>query len=342
MSKDQGASAVSGGWSRRRVLRTAAGVGVAGAAAAVGSNVLAQGSKLRPLTLAWNANAVCLSAVPVAVERGFFEKQGLKVELVNFAGSTDQLLETIATGKADAAVGMVHRSIKPLESGLDVKLVGSSHGGCSRLVGYGPAGITSIAKLKGKTIAVSDLNSPGKNFFSVLLTKAGLDPEKDVSWRQFTGDMLGLAVEKGEAHAIADGDPNLFLIERRTKGLVELATNLSGEYAAKTCCVVGVGGKLIRSDKPLVASLVRAINQGSEFVADHPNETARIYSPYSKVPVEDLRAVLGTLTHRNHPSGVALQKEVEFYARDFKLVGVLKPSTDAARFAQHVTVDVLA
>lgn len=95
MSKDQGASAVSGGWSRRRVLRTAAGVGVAGAAAAVGSNVLAQGSKLRPLTLAWNANAVCLSAVPVAVERGFFEKQGLKVELVNFAGSTDQLINCL-------------------------------------------------------------------------------------------------------------------------------------------------------------------------------------------------------------------------------------------------------
>ena len=58
--------------------------------------------------------------------------------------------------------------------------------------------------------------------------------------------------------------------------------------------------------------------------------------------MEDLRAEQGTLTHRNHPSGVALQKEVEFYARDFKLVGVLKPSTDAARFAQHVTVDVLA
>ena len=156
------------------------------------------------MKLAWNANAICLSAAPVALQRGIFEKHGLKVELVNFSGSTDQLLETIATSKADAGLGMVHRWIKPLESGLDVKLVGSSHGGCSRLVGYGPAGITSIAKLKGKTIAVSDLNSPGKNFFSVLLTKAGLDPEKDVSWRQFPGDMLGVAVEKGEAHAIAD------------------------------------------------------------------------------------------------------------------------------------------
>ena len=327
-------------WSRRQWLRAAGAAGVVGAAGVAGGNVLAQ-APLRPLKLAWNANAVCLSAVPVALERGFFEKHGIKVELVNFAGSTDQLLETIATGKADAAVGMVHRWIKPLESGLDVKLVGSSHGGCSRLVGYGPAGVTSLAQLKGKTIAVSDLNSPGKNFFSVLLAKAGIDPEKEVSWRQFPGDMLGLAVEKGEAQAIADGDPNLFLIQRRTKGLVDIATNLTGEYAAKTCCVVGVGGKLIRADKPLVASLVRAINEGSEFVADYPNETAKIYSPHSKSSVEDLRAVLGTLTHRNHPSGLALQKEIEFYARDFKLVGVLKPGTDAARFAQHVTVDVL-
>lgn len=341
MNTAQGDTNSSAPWSRRQWLRAASAVSVVGAAGVAAGNVLAQ-APLRTLKLAWNANAVCLSAVPVAMERGFFEKNGIKVELVNFAGSTDQLLETIATGKADAAVGMVHRWIKPLESGLDVKLVGSSHGGCSRLVGYGPAGVTSLALLKGKTIAVSDLNSPGKNFFSVLLAKAGIDPEKDVSWRQFPGDMLGLAVEKGEAQAIADGDPNLFLIQRRTKGLVDIASNLTGEYAAKTCCVVGVGGKLIRSDKPLVASLVRAINQGSEFVADYPNETARIYSPYSKSSVEDLRAVLGTLTHRNHPSGLALQKEIEFYARDFKLVGVLKPGTHAVRFAQHVTVDVLA
>ncbi len=328
------------GISRRQWLRAAGVAGVLGIAGAAGRNVLAAGP-LRNLKLAWNANAVCLSAVPVAIDRGFFVKHGLNVELVNFAGSTDQLLETIATGKADAAVGMVHRWIKPLESGLDVKIVGSSHGGCSRLVGYQPAGVTSIAKLKGKTIAVSDLNSPGKNFFSVLLAKAGLNPEKDVSWRQFPADMLGLAVEKGEAHAIADGDPNLFLIERRTKGLVDLASNLSGEYAAKTCCVIGAGGNLIRKDKALVASLVRAINEASEFIADYPNETAKIFSPYSKASLEDLRAVLGTLTHRSHPSGLALKKEMEFYARDFKLVGVLKPGTDVVRFAEHVTVDVL-
>jgi NitT/TauT family transport system substrate-binding protein len=329
-----------GCWSRRNVLRAAGAASVVGGATLVGSRGFAAG-KLREVKLAWNANAICLAAAPVAVERGIFEKHGLKVELINFAGSTDQLLETIATSKADAGVGMIHRWIKPLESGFDVKLVGSSHGGCSRLVGYEPAGVTDLKKLKGKTIAVSDLNSPGKNFFSVLLVKAGLNPEKDVSWRQFPGDMLGLAVEKGEAHAIADGDPNLMLIQRRTKGLVDLATNLSGEYAAKTCCVLGVSGALVRNDKGTAAALTRSIIEASDFIADNPNDTARIYSPYSKVPQEDLRAVLGTLTHRSHPVGTALRQEIEFYARDFKLVNVLKPTTDPARFAAHVHVDVL-
>lgn len=326
---------------RRRLLRAASAAGILGLAGLTGRRVFASGA-LREIKLAWNANAVCLSAAPVAQARGIFDKHGLKVELVNFAGSTDQLLEIIATRKADAGLGMVHRWIKPLESGMDVKLVGSSHGGCVRLVGHEPAGVRTLTDLRGKTIAVSDLNSPGKNFFSVLLLKAGVDPVKEVTWRQFPSDMLGLAVEKGEAHAIADGDPNLAIIQRRTKGLVDLATNLSGEYATKTCCVVGVGGQFVKAEREVVASLVRAINEASDFVADYPAETARIYAPYSKASEDDLRAVLGTLTHRSHPSGLELQKEVEFYARDFKLVGVLKPSTDPVRFAKHVTVDVLS
>ena len=60
----------------------------------------------RKLRLSWNAGAVCLAPVPVAIDNGFFQKQNLDVELVNYSGSTDQLLEAIATGKSDAGLGM--------------------------------------------------------------------------------------------------------------------------------------------------------------------------------------------------------------------------------------------
>ena len=53
----------------------------------------------RKLKLSWNAGAVCLAPLPVAIDHGFFKKHNLDVELVNYSGSTDQLLEAIATGK---------------------------------------------------------------------------------------------------------------------------------------------------------------------------------------------------------------------------------------------------
>jgi hypothetical protein len=167
---------------------------------------------------------------------------------------------------------------------------------------------------------VSDIASPGKNFFSILLAKNGIDADRDVTWRQYPADLLDIAVQKGEIHAIADGDPNVYLIEKRNKGVfVEVASNLSGEYKDKVCCIVGARGELVRKDKPTVAALVRSIAQASDYVAENPNESAKLFAKYSpKVPIEDLRALLGTLTHNHHPLGKNLRDEVEFYARDFR------------------------
>ena len=79
---------------------------------ALGSYSLAKGSRTSgppSIKLAWNANAVCLSPVPLAQQKGIFARHNLNVEFVNYAGSTDELLEAISTGKADAGVGMILR-----------------------------------------------------------------------------------------------------------------------------------------------------------------------------------------------------------------------------------------
>ncbi|MFA8391404.1 ABC transporter substrate-binding protein [Burkholderia ubonensis] len=320
---------------RRRLLRAAGAAALAAPALTLGRRVWSA-TPLKKLTFAWNQNAFCLTPIVVAQERGFFEKNGLKVDLINYSGSTDQLLESIATGKADAAVGMIHRWLKPLEAGFDVKIVGSSHGGCVRLVGAKAAGVTTLQALKGKTVGVSDLAAPGKHFFSILLAKNGIDPERDITWRQYPAD-------KGEIHAIADGDPNLYLLEKRSAGkYAELATNLSGEYARKVCCVIGARGELVRNDRPAAAALARSIVQATEFTHDNPNEAAKVFAKYSpKIDPEDLRKLYATLTYTHHPTSVDLQQEIAFYADDFRRIGVIKKSTDPQRFAQQVYANVL-
>jgi NitT/TauT family transport system substrate-binding protein len=325
---------------RRKVLRLAGVAALAAPALILGRQAW---SAPRKLHFSWNQNAFCLTPTVIAQEKGFFERNGLQVDLVNYSGSTDQLLEAIATGKSDAGIGMIHRWLKPLEAGFDVKIIGSSHGGCVRLIGSKAAGVTSLKQLKGKVVGVSDLAAPGKHFFTILLAKNGIDPDKDVTWRQYPADLLGIAVDKGEIHAIADGDPNLFVLEQRNKGAyVELASNLTGEYAKKVCCVVGVSGQLVRNDKPAAAALARALLQATDYVNENPNEAAKVFAKYSpKIELDDLRKLYSTLTYNHHPVGGDLKEEIAFYAEDFRGIGVLKKSTDPKRFAEHVYANVL-
>jgi NitT/TauT family transport system substrate-binding protein len=332
--------------SRRAWLRKAAWT--AGAAALGGASfglaglpARADDSRLKQLKLSWNAGAICTAPVPVAVKQGFFAKRGLDVELINFAGSTDQLLEAIATGKSDAGVGMALRWIKPLEQGFDVKLTAGIHGGCMRLLATRSSGIVDLPGLRGKIVGVSDMASPTKNFFAITLKKLGIDPDSEVRWRQYPVNLLGEALKKGEVHAIADGDPTIWML-RESDHLYEVSNNLCGEYQTRVCCVLGVRGTLVRKDRATAQALTQALLDATEWTANHPAEAATIFAQYApQADVGQLTAMLKSHTDHHHPTGDAFRKEIALYADDLKTVGVLNGSTDSNRFASRVFSDVL-
>jgi NitT/TauT family transport system substrate-binding protein len=296
----------------------------------------------RALTLAWNASSVCTVAAPVAKEKGVFAKHNLDVDFINFGGSTEQLLEAIATGKADAGIGMALRWLKPLEQGFDVRITTGVHGGCIRLLGSKVAGINSLESLRGKTIAISDQASPAKNFCSIVFAKNGIDPVKDVDWRQYPIDLLALAVEKGEAQALTDNDPRTYLWLKDGK-FNEVLTNLSGEFAERICCVLAIRGSLIRGEPATAGALTRSVLEAGDIVARHPADAAAVFAGYGgKGPLGDLAAMLASHTHHNHPVGAALKRQITLYADELKQVNVLKRSTDSAKFAERLYVDVLS
>jgi NitT/TauT family transport system substrate-binding protein len=296
----------------------------------------------RQLKLAWNANALCTVAAPVAKERGIFAKHNLDVEFFNFGGSTDQLLEAIATGKADAGMGLALRWLNPLEQGFDVRVTAGVHGGCIRLLGSKAANIDSLESLRGKSIAISDQASPAKNFFSIVLAKRGIDPAQDVEWRQYPANLLELAVDKGEVQALADIDPLPYLWLKDGK-LIEIMTNLSGEYADRTCCILAIRGSLIRSELPVAAALTRSILEAGDLVFRDPSDAAAVYSGYGgRGSVEDLAAMLRSHNHHDHPVGPALKKQLLLYTDELKAVNVMKRSTDSTKFAERIYVDVLS
>jgi NitT/TauT family transport system substrate-binding protein len=306
------------------------------------AEAVARGSTPRQIRLVWNANAVCHTGLAAADQLGFFARRNLKVERISIAAAADQLLEMLASGKADAGLGMAFSWLKPLEQGFDVKLTAALHGGCIRLLTNQQSGITSIAGLKGKAVGTFNMASPDRNFISVAAGKNGLDPLRDIEWRVYPADLLGVALQKGEIQAFSSTDPIASIVRGRDH-LIEVTNNLDGEFAHWSCCVLGIRAGLVRDERATAAALTAAIMEGQQWLAANPDAGGALFADYSKMGTgEQIAAMLRTHTHDHHPTGAELRQEIQLYAQELKQVGVFKQSTDPAHFADRVCVDVLA
>jgi NitT/TauT family transport system substrate-binding protein len=123
---------------------------------------------------------------------------------------------------------------------------------------------------------------------------------------------------------------------------VEVVNNLSGDFAHRVCCVLGVRGSLVRQERDTVAALVQALLEAQQWVAANPDDAARVFAPYAKAPPEQLAAMLRSHTHAHNPLGAQLREQIAAYAAELKVVSVIKQSTDPARYAERVTVDVFS
>ena len=223
-----------------------------------------------------------------------------------------------------------------------MKLTAAIHGGCIRLITAHESGITGVAGLKGKTVGTVGMASPDKNFISILAIKQGLDPVKDIEWRAYPADLLGVALQKGEIQAFSGPDPIVSIIRDRDH-LVEVTNNLTGEFANRACCVLGIRGNLVRDERPVAAAITAALMEAQEWVAENPDAAAAIFAGFTKVATAaQLAPMLRSHTHHHHPVDGALKQEVALYAQELKQAAVFKSSTDPAQFSDRVCADVLA
>ncbi|MBX9647495.1 MAG: ABC transporter substrate-binding protein, partial [Xanthobacteraceae bacterium] len=173
------------------------------------------------------------------------------------------------------------------------------------------------------------------------LAKLGIDPNRDVDWRPYPGNLLNLAVEKGEVQAFLSSDPLAYLW-LKDSAYKEVASNLDGEYKDKSCCIVGLRGSLVREEPQVARAITQALLDAAMFVSQNPEKAAKSFQPYAPkaASLADLEGMVRYHTHHHHPVGEVLKRELKGYADDLKSVSVFKPGTDTAKFAERIYVDV--
>jgi NitT/TauT family transport system substrate-binding protein len=127
----------------------------------------------------------------IAHERGFFEKNGLRAEIIRI-NSEPTTYQALISGDIDATSGAPTGLVQSNLQGVAVLSIGS----WDNLVSYTMTTkekITDLSQLKGKKIGINRLGGKSSLVLRVMLEDAGLNPSKDVTLLQLGGSQERLA-----------------------------------------------------------------------------------------------------------------------------------------------------
>lgn len=150
----------------------------------------------------------------IAAEKGYFEDYNIEIEFAQFNNS-DEMLPALAAGEVDIAGGVSTASFfNAIAQGIDVKIIadkghnipGKSY--FSFVIGnHMEDEIKDYADFKGKTIAITSLNSIDEFIFEEMLTHGGLTKEDvELIIMSDFGSMLG-AIDGGTIDAALSIEP---------------------------------------------------------------------------------------------------------------------------------------
>ena len=127
----------------------------------------------------------------IAQEKGFFEKYGLKAEIIRI-NSEPTTYQALISGDIDATSGAPTGLVQSNLQGVPVVSLGS----WDNLVSYTMATkekIDDLSQLKGKKIGINRLGGKSSLILRVMLEAAGLNTAKDVTLLQLGGSQERLA-----------------------------------------------------------------------------------------------------------------------------------------------------
>lgn len=197
------------------------------------------------------------SAIPIIIakEKGFYEKEGVSVELVPFNSPNDRNV-AVQTGNIDAIIGDIMTSLTFHENGIEMKIT-SDINEDFKLLTSPKSGIDSFAKLDKKSVSVVP-NFVLEYIMDEMAKKNGIE-YKLVSIPAFTARFEALLADQIDGVIFTEPQASMLV----AKGANVLAT--SKEYGIKAGTLL-FNKKTIDSNSAEVKAFYRAYNAAVEYI----------------------------------------------------------------------------
>ncbi|MCP1490386.1 ABC-type nitrate/sulfonate/bicarbonate transport system substrate-binding protein [Peribacillus frigoritolerans] len=262
------------------------------------------GGKAVKLTFTEPARLLSVAPLYVAIEQGFFEKEGIEAEIVSGGGGA-QVIASVLSGEAQFAVSGPRSMFTPLDKGEDLLAIQSLNSALTyqitlskqyqkkKNVSKDSSLEDRVASLNGATIGTNLVGDSGDVYTRHLMQMHGVEPNT-LKTVKLAGDGSKIG---GMQEGIVDGgiaSPPMGL-QAESKDIGDIVINTSEEpmYGNMVWEAVFAKKDYLEENHETSLKVVRAIGQGMEFTRNNPREAAEsIVSYFDGIDVDILEESL--------------------------------------------------
>jgi ABC-type nitrate/sulfonate/bicarbonate transport system substrate-binding protein len=230
----------------------------------------------------------------IAKEGGYYEKNGLDVELIFGAGNLG--VAQISSGEAVMTNSSMEQALQASSRDASLVMMGSSlNKGMFSLMAS--KNFTEVSQLKGKRFAVSQVGDAPYNYTLALLKKYSLTA-RDVEWLPVGTDATAraTALVSGRADATLLTAPQYFRVEE--KGFTNLA-NLADYDDVYASTVYLFTKAAVAKDPKLPEQIIKAHAEAIKRYYEDKAFAVKAYVAYDKQDPADIERIYDWNTQRN-------------------------------------------
>jgi len=215
------------------------------------------------------------SLVMIALDRGYFDNNGLAVEVTEFPSGKRALQESFLSGKSDVAISADVPVIKAILAKHKFKIIASvfNANNVNRIIARRDSAIVQPADLKGKRVATQYASAV--HFFLHLFLLEHALSEEDVESSYFKAEQLPERLARGEIDAFSMREP--YISQAKAK-LGENYIVFSAQGLYQQMDLVVISDALITQKADAAKRIIKALIQAEKYAKNHPQQALDIIS----------------------------------------------------------------
>lgn len=243
-------------------------------------------TKLTPVTLNEVAHSIFYAPMYVAIEKNYFEKEGIDLSLVTGFGA-DKTMTAVLSGTADIGFMGSEASIYTYNEGAHdyvVNFAQLTQRAGNFLVSREDIKNFKWEDLKGRKVIGGRKGGMPEMVFEYILKQNGIDPSADLSIDQnidFGSTAAAFSEDKSDYDFTVEFEPGATNLEKQGKGYVVASLGTDSGYVPYTA--FSAKKSYISKNPSVIQGFTNALQKGMDYAASHtPEEIAQTIAPQFK------------------------------------------------------------